>query len=41
LLIAAPDIQMRASHVLNGVEAIWVPNGGSARVLLKLPDHSG
>ena len=24
LLIAAPDIQMRASHVLSGAESIWV-----------------
>jgi len=31
MLIAAPNIQICASHVLNGVEAISAPNGGYLR----------
>jgi len=37
--IAAPNLQLCASHVVTGIETISTPNGGSARVLLDLPDH--
>lgn len=30
MLIAAPNIQICASHILTGIEAISTPNGGSA-----------
>jgi hypothetical protein len=29
MLIAAPNIQICASHILTGIEAISMPNGGS------------
>ena len=34
MLIAVPNIQLCASHVLTGIEAISTPNGGSVRVCL-------
>jgi hypothetical protein len=37
MLIAAPKIQLCASHVLTGIEAISAPNGGSARGYQGLP----
>jgi hypothetical protein len=33
MLMAAPNIQICARHVLTGTEAISAPNGGTARVL--------
>jgi hypothetical protein len=36
MLIAAPNIQICASYVLTGIDAISAPNGGSARVLSNL-----
>jgi len=38
--MAAPNIQIGAGHILTGIEAISVPNGGCAHVLLELRDHS-
>ena len=36
MLMTAPNIQLCASHVLTGMEAISAPNGGSARVIHSL-----
>jgi hypothetical protein len=32
MLIAAPNIQICASHIPTGIEAISAPNGGSAQL---------
>jgi hypothetical protein len=32
MLMAAPNVQICASHVLTGIEAISAPNGGSVRL---------
>jgi hypothetical protein len=43
--VAAPNIQICASHALTGIEAITAPNGGSARgyqeLVLPLADRNG
>jgi hypothetical protein len=37
---AAPNIQVCAGQVRTGIESISAPDGGCARVLLELLDHS-
>jgi hypothetical protein len=39
-LIAAPNIQICASHALTGIEAISAPNGRSSRVCRRSADHA-
>ena len=41
MLMTAPNIQLCASHVLTGMEAISAPNGGSVRFALARSDHAG
>jgi hypothetical protein len=40
MLMAAPNIQKGASHVLTRIEAISAPNGGYARALSHVGSHA-